>query len=216
MQSASVSLNPRLPPRAEPVSWGQELERSLREDRKLLLGLARSQLRDHQLAEDVVQEAALAAWKDVGRFEGRSSMRTWLVGILRFKILDALRERQRHAVWSSVDIEQEMADMNEEGWFDAHGRWAEAPQAWWHTKSHPGDSVQQQQLLRQLHVCLDRLPERSSQVFLMREYLGFDTAEIAQRTGLLPGNIRVILMRSRSVLRACLEWHLVNGLFDEV
>jgi RNA polymerase sigma-70 factor, ECF subfamily len=194
------------------VSWHQALEQSLRDDREFLLRLAHAQLRNPQEAADAVQDAALAAWQTIDRFEGRSSIRTWLVGILRFKILDVLRERQRHPTLPHDEVEQELQTLDSDLLFDDAGRWTEEPKTWWSVSDNPSDTLQQNQIMRLLQQCLNKLPEKTAHVFLMREYLGFETTEIAQRTGLQAGNIRIILMRARLALRTCLEWQMSQRL----
>lgn len=191
------------------MSWRPVLEQCLRDERRFLIRLAHSQLFDLEEAADVVQEMALAAWQAVDHFEGRSSIRTWLVSILRFKILDALRERQRQPTLSGTDVAQEMQALDGELLFDACGHWAEAPQTWWETDNNPSDTLQQKQTMQVLELCLDNLPKKTAHVFLMREYLGFETHEIADSTGLQMGHIRVILMRARLALRTCLEWRMI-------
>ncbi|WP_310626241.1 sigma-70 family RNA polymerase sigma factor [Limnohabitans sp.] len=190
------------------MSWHKALEQSLRDDRDFLLRLAHAQLRNPQEAADAVQDTALAAWQTIDRFEGRSSIRTWLVGILRFKILDVLRERQRHPTFKLNEIEQELQTLDSDLLFDDDGSWAEEPQAWWSTSDNPSETLQQNQMMRLLQQCLAKLPEKTVHVFLMREYLGFESPEIAQCTGLQTGNIRIILMRARLALRTCLEWQM--------
>lgn len=190
------------------MSWHKALEQSLRDDRNFLLRLAHAQLRNPQEAADAVQDTALAAWQTIDRFEGRSSIRTWLVGILRFKILDVLRERQRHPTLPHDEVAHELQALDSDLLFDDAGRWTEEPQAWWIASDNPSDTLQQNQMMQLLQRCLDKLPEKTAHVFLMREYLGFETPEIAQRTGLQAGNIRIILMRARLALRTCLEWQM--------
>lgn len=169
--------------------------------RSFLLRLARTQL-DEALAEDAVQETLLAAWTGSERFKGDSALRTWLVAILRFKIIDQIRGRQRHrgapgCSGGGLDT----PDDPFEALFDDDGRWLEAPQDW-----HPdvAEDVARSQLVRLLEECMKRLPVTTSRVFLMREYLGFEPIEIAEQTGLAAGNVRVILYRARMSLRSCL------------
>ena len=183
-----------------------ELEAILRKERGFLFRLARSQLRDDSTADDVVQDMALAAWQSIERFEKRSSIRSWLVGILRFKILDALREQHRQpASFSSLDVMQELQSLEDALLFDAQERWAEMPQVWWIETAGPSEALVQQQMMQFLELCLKNLPQRTAQIFLMREYLGFESPEIAARTGLQAGHVRVILLRARLALRSCLD-----------
>lgn len=200
--------------------WAAELKQALTTERGFLLRLAHGQLRNSQWAEDVVQEAALAAWQSIGVFEGRSTLRTWLVGILRFKILDALRSQHKHpealSQWASLagmhaaQLDDELNALEDGLLFDAQGRWHDQPLAWWDDTGEPDTALQQKQVLHHLQLCLDVLPQKSAQVFLMREYLGCQSSEIATHTGLQAGHIRVILMRTRLALRTCLEARLAT------
>lgn len=198
--------------------WAAELKQTLVSERGFLLRLAHGQLRNAQWAEDVVQEAALAAWQSMGVFEGRSTLRTWLVGILRFKILDALRTQQKQpaALYAlpglqAFELDEELNALEDNLLFDAQGRWCDQPLAWWDDTGEPDTALQQKQVLLHLQRCLDVLPQKSAQVFLLREYLGCDSAEIATHTGLQSGHIRVILMRTRLALRTCLETRLATA-----
>jgi RNA polymerase sigma-70 factor (ECF subfamily) len=174
-----------------------------------LLRLARAQLHDEQLADDVVQDAVLSAWQALEQFERRSSLRTWLVGILRFKILDALRDRNRQPInLSALTLDEELQSLEDDLLFDAQGRWREMPLLWGGAQSEPSEALYHKQGIQILKLCLQQLPEKTGQVFLMREYLGFDGAEVARQTGLQAGHVRVILMRARLALRSCLEWRM--------
>jgi RNA polymerase sigma-70 factor (ECF subfamily) len=192
-------------------SWTSELAKTFEQERGFLLRLAHAQLRDPAWADDVVQETALAAWQAVDGFEGRSTMRTWLVGILRFKILDALRQRQKHAInFSALELDSELQSLEDELLFDAHGRWRDIPQLWGKPEQDPVAMLQEKQGMALLQLCLQELPEKTAQIFLMREYLGLEGVEIAQKTGLQAGHVRVILLRARLALRTCLEWRMAG------
>lgn len=173
------------------------------------LRLAYSQLREQQDAADVVQEMSLAAWQAIDQFEGRSTIRTWLVGILRFKILDALRRRKGQPSFNGMDVDQEL-QMLDRALFDVNGRWVDEPQAWWEADSNLSETLQQKQTMQLLQACLEKLPEKTAHVFLMREYLGFESQEISHRTGLQMNHIRVIMMRARLALRTCLEFKMAG------
>src|SRR5258706_15012488 len=113
--------------------------------RPYLLRYALSQLRDGQLAEEAVQEALVSALESIGTFGGKSTLRTWLTSILRFKIIDL----QRRAVFDRAHLEPtDFADQGEdESWldelFDSTRHWRTPPQAW----SDPEAALEQRRFL---------------------------------------------------------------------
>ena len=96
----------------------------------------------------------------------------------------------------------------DEGLFDLQGCWSEMPDAWRHDEDAPADALQQSQTLQFLMLCLKGLPEKTARVFLMREYLGLDSNEITDQTGLKAGHVRIVLMRARLSLRTCMAWRM--------
>ena len=170
--------------------------------RPYLLRYALAQLRDGQLAEEAVQEALVAALESIGSFGGKSSLRTWLTSILRFKVIDL----QRRAVSERANVVlDEESESGEEGWldelFDSTGHWREAPQTW----SNPEAALEQRRFWEAFERCLGRLPAAGSRVFFKREVLGEETEAICKDEGITASNCWVILHRSRIALRACLE-----------
>lgn len=171
----------------------------LRDD---MLRFARLQLRDEHLAEDVVQEAMVAALDGEKRFAGRSAVKTWIFAILRNKIVDAIRHKSRSVNFSALLPEE--AEMNEA--FDALFR----PNAHWRPEEQPADwgdpeaALHQEQFWAVFEACLKHLPESTARVFMMREFLEFDTAEVCRELGISAGNCHVILHRARNGLRHCL------------
>jgi RNA polymerase sigma-70 factor, ECF subfamily len=171
--------------------------------RPYLLRYALAQLRDGELAEEAVQEALLAALESVATFGGRSSLRTWLTSILRFKVIDL----QRRAVSerAQVELTDFAANPDDEGWldelFDDTGHWRQAPQAW----SDPQAALEQRRFWEAFERCLDRLPAAGGRIFFKREILGDETEAICKDEGITASNCWVILHRSRLALRSCLE-----------
>ncbi len=171
--------------------------------RPYLLRYALAQLRDGQLAEEAVQEALLAALESLASFGGKSTLRTWLTSILRFKVIDL----QRRAVSERATLEPTdfAAGGEDEGWldelFDSTGHWRQAPQAW----SDPEAALEQRRFWEAFEHCLDRLPAAGGRVFFKREILGEETADICKDEGITASNCWVILHRARLALRACLE-----------
>ena len=152
------------------------------------------ELRNREAAEDAVQETLLAALAAEKSFAGRSNLRTWLTGILKHKIVDALRRSTRER-----PPEAELSTDDLDALFDASGHWREPPQPW------PEQALEQKAFIEALQKCLAALPERTGQVFLMREHLGFETGDICKELAITPTHCWVLLYRARMALRQCLE-----------
>lgn len=166
---------------------------------------ALARLRDEHLAEDAVQETLLAALQGSG-FAGQSSPRTWLTGILKHKIIDQFRRQQREVPLVAVeDVADDGPGMDE--FFKDDGHWAEPPQA----LSDPGNLVQQDQFLRILQSCLDRLPEKLARLFVMREVGEWENEEICKELEISPTNAWVMLYRARMGLRKCIEMNWLEA-----
>lgn len=162
------------------------------EERPYLIRYASLQLRDRHAAEDCVQETLVAALAGEASFGGRSNLRTWLTGILKHKIVDAIRRMSRDPV--------PLAEVAEfDALFDDTGHWDEPPAAW------PEDSLEQKQFFTVLEKCLAGLPAKTAQAFMMREHMGFETDEICQELAVTPTHCWVLLYRARMALRECLE-----------
>ena len=170
--------------------------------RPYLLRYALSQLRDGPLAEEAVQEALVSALESVGSFNGKSTLRTWLTSILRFKVIDL----QRRAVAERAQLQPvDAAEAEDETWldalFDETGHWRAPPQAW----SDPEAAFEQRRFWEVFEHCLDRLPQAGGRVFFQREILGEETEAICKAERITPSNCWVILHRARLALRSCLE-----------
>ena len=181
------------------------LENELAQLHKPLLRFAQLQLRNDSMAEDVVSETFLAVLEKPESFEGRSTLRTYATGILKFKIIDVLRKRGRE-----VHIEpQDDQSMDEalDALFAKDGHWREAPPAW----QQPEKSLEQQQFFEQLQVCVDRLPAKTGRVFMMREWLDKEVDEICTELDITANNCGVMLYRARMQLRDCLDRNWFAG-----
>jgi len=186
-----------------------ELNAELETLRPDLLRFARLQLRDAGAAEDAVQETMLAALLGSHRFESRSSYKTWLISILRNKIIDIIRGQSREIPASSLAADEAGDDLLTETLFDQRGHWQAAaqPGRW----ADPEASFEQRQFWSVFEACLDHLPEKTARVFMMREFLGFETDEICKETGISSSNCWVVLHRARMGLRTCLETRWFAG-----
>jgi RNA polymerase sigma-70 factor (ECF subfamily) len=168
--------------------------------RRYLLRVAELQLRDSDLAEDVVQETLVAALAAREGFSGRSSVKTWLTGILKHKIVDAIRQKQRQPVVSaSFDEETDLEEFDP--LFKDNGAW-EAPPADW---GDPENALSRREFMDVMELCLERLPANTARVFIMREVMELETDEICKELTITANNLWVILYRARMTLRHCLE-----------
>ena len=165
-----------------------------------LLRIASLQLRDRHLAEDVVQETLLAAIKSAGAYSGRATVRTWLVGILKFKVIDALRARSRAPVNAS-DLVAEVGTEDLDRLFDEAGTWLSKPREW----ADPSLGVRQREFDRVLKACLEGLPSRSAQAFVLREMFELEAEEVCRLVAVTRNHLNVLLYRARMSLRGCLD-----------
>lgn len=176
-------------------------EQQLAEHRGYLLKFARLQLRNETWAEDAVSETIVAALAKPQSFGNRSQLKTWLVGILKHKVIDIFRVNARTVV---LDIDPDMAPANDELdalVFKANGHFAQAPADW----GNPEQDLQSRQFFIVLEACADQLPAAMGRVFLMREWLELSSDEICKDLGLSATNLYVTLHRARLRLRECLE-----------
>ncbi len=177
--------------------------------RGYLVRFATAKLRDGDQAEEVVQEALLAALDGVGSFSGQSSLRTWLTSILKFKIIDFQRRViAERAHFSQAPDEDDSADPE---WmdrlFDDTGHWGQRLAEW----SNPDDALQQKQFFEVFERCMDKLPKAAGRVFFQREVMGIETDEICKEEGISASNCWVMLHRARLALRECLDRNWFQG-----
>jgi RNA polymerase sigma-70 factor (ECF subfamily) len=192
-------------PRAEPTS---DPGRWLDDYGDLLFGFAMARVRNHHVAEDLVQETLVAACKARDRFEGRSTERSWLVGILKNKLVDYFRKRGREQSFTDLDfLKDEMRDRFDEDlhWLVEKG---EGPTDW---SAKASDAVEQKEFWEAFHLCAGKLPPRIAQAFLMREVDGVGSDEICSTLSLTKANFWVMLHRARMALRQCLEEHWIKA-----
>jgi RNA polymerase sigma-70 factor (ECF subfamily) len=170
-----------------------------------LYRFALSRLRDPKTAEDVLQETFLAALQSLDRFEGRSSERTWLAGILKHKILDHFRRGGREVGLGDRD---EPPDFHPD-WFDEEGHWKldeNSPADW----ADPDRTLEQSRFWEAMGRCLGELPARTARAFALREIEDAETDAICKDLSITPTNLWVMLHRARMHLRRCLELHWIG------
>jgi RNA polymerase sigma-70 factor (ECF subfamily) len=172
--------------------------------RSQMFKFAKLQVSDSQLAEDAVQEAMISAYQNIDKFGRKSALKTWVFSILKNKLIDLLRKEKRHTAASQLE---EGSNLNGDELIDAlfmqNGHWQkhERPQKW----DQPEHGVENKHFWRVFDACLNALPEKYSRLFMMREFLEMDTAEICHNEELTVSNLNVTLYRARLRLRECLE-----------
>ncbi len=175
-------------------------EQLLVSNRPYLLRFARLQLRNDTWAEDAVSETVLAALAKPQTFDNRSQLKTWLVGILKHKVIDALRHHSRE-VSGLESTDEDDSDPLEYLGFKADGHFSQAPAEW----GNPEQQFSSRQFFEVLDACTNKLPASQGRLFLMREWLELSSEEICKELGLTPTNLYVQLHRARLRLRECLE-----------
>jgi len=168
-----------------------------------LYGYCMSRLYDEELAADLVQETMLAAWKNRASFKGDSTVRTWLTGILKHKIIDHIRKNIRQR-----QLTEESQDDPAAAWFDAGGKWLDAPQAWAAT---PESLYSDSQFRKVLDACIKKLPQKQRQVFLLRELSDLESSEVCKSCEVSATHLHVLMHRARLALRSCLELNWFGG-----
>jgi len=162
-----------------------------------LLRLASTFVPSRAVAEEVVQDAWLGVVKGIGRFEGRSSLKTWLFRIVVNRARSTGVRERRHI---SVDLGDEPAVSPDR--FDADGEWIDPP-APIVERAEERDAARQ--AAAKIAGYLPQLPEAQRQVVVMRDFEGLPATEVCSVLGISEGNQRVLLHRGRSRIRAMLE-----------
>jgi RNA polymerase sigma-70 factor (ECF subfamily) len=175
-----------------------------------LYNLAFSRLHDAQATEDVVQETFLAGLHGRSTFAGRSSERTWLVGILKNKIVDHLRRTFRDAPADDIDPDTVEPGLG----FHPTGEWT----GHWHPHKGPVEwgndpslSVQKREFWEILDRCMKKISPRLGSVFILHEIEEMPSGNICKELEITPTNLWVMLHRARRQLRHCLELNWIKG-----
>jgi len=177
-------------------------QRWVSEHGNVLFKYAMARMHNRDVAEDLVQEALLAALKSADSFKGNSTERTWLVGILKHKLLDHLRKAGRERPSDTLD------DRLEDEFFDDRGRWKIRPAKW---TVDPHEALKQEDFRLVFEKCLEEAPERLARVFVLRELDELESDEICKLLEVTSTNLWVMLHRARLKLRQCLELNWLGG-----
>jgi RNA polymerase sigma-70 factor (ECF subfamily) len=126
-------------------------------------------------------------------------VRTWLIGILKHKILDHFRKASREQAFTVSEDETGLDEFDE--LFLADGHYVDPPNAW----NNPEQALSQSEFFEVLEACMERLPKNTARVFKMREVMGLDMEEICRELSITANNCWVLIYRARMSLRECLE-----------
>jgi RNA polymerase sigma-70 factor (ECF subfamily) len=151
-----------------------------------------------ELAAELVQETFLEALRGWGRFAGRSSERTWLVGILKHRIVDHLRRTHAERAMSEESSSRPIDDPA----FDARGHWRAMPDSW---RGDPSSVLEAREFWDVFGACLSRLPRSLADAFFLREVDGLSAEETRELLKISAANLWTRLHRARSLLRDCLQ-----------
>lgn len=176
--------------------------------RSQMLKFATLQLRDTNQAEDAVQEALISAFKNCKSFNGKSAFKTWVFAILKNKVVDIIRGKSRYVAISDLqgdsDEQEDFSVL-----FEKSGHWKKEhkPSNW----GDPENCFENEQFWLIFESCLNKLPSHHAQPFMMREFIGLESAEICKELALSTSNLHVVLYRARMGLQKCLEKNWFKG-----
>jgi len=189
----------------EPEDSGSARQEELLAHGNVLFRYALARVGQRQTAEDLVQETLVTAIGKLPEFAGDSSLRTWLTGILRHKILDHYRWRQRHPA-DQPSASQESQASDDEPWFTSQGVWGADPNLGLEfLDGNPTELIERAQLRAALQLCIDHLPKRLHRVFVLRELEELEAEEVCSLAGIARESLAVLMYRARQSLRACLQ-----------
>ena len=168
-----------------------------------LFNYAVVRVNDSDLAKDLVQETFFAGLKSAKNFQGRASERTWLISILKRKVID--HYRKINSKKGQAEVRMNFYDDGE-----SEGSWIEerVPQSWDNASEK---AIENEELKVQLDICIDNLPEKYALVFRMKTIQEFETEEICKELGITSSNLWVIIHRARTQLRKCMEDNWFNN-----
>jgi RNA polymerase sigma-70 factor (TIGR02943 family) len=166
----------------------------------MLFHFAYSRVGKADVAEELVQDTFLAAIRTKKKFEGRSTEKTWLFSILKHKIIDHFRNKNRYVTKGNDENYAEITDQ----FFDKNGNWSipMRPAEW---NINPIDAYEQKEFLDVFYQCLSEVPARLADAFVYREIDGLSTEEICKVLNITTSNFWVMIYRARMILRRCID-----------
>ncbi|MEO6921006.1 MAG: sigma-70 family RNA polymerase sigma factor [Collimonas sp.] len=169
--------------------------------RPQLVRFAALQLRNDAQAEDAVSETIIAVLEHPDRFQQQSSFKTYVIGILKHKLLDQLRRGKRE-VQLNHDEDDDRSDAEMfDALFTSSGHAMAAVPSW----GNPDETLERKEFFDILQLCIDKLPAKTGRIFMMREWLELDTDAICKELDITAANAWVLLHRARTRLKECLQ-----------
>jgi RNA polymerase sigma-70 factor (ECF subfamily) len=174
----------------------------------LMLRIAQNYVRSRAVAEEVVQEAWLGVLTGIDRFEGRSSLKTWILRILVNRARTRGERESRTIPVSALEGDDESA-VDPDRFFSLDhprypGGWSAPPVPW------PEDALLARETLEQVKASIAKLPPRQQEVILLRDVEGWEPQDVSEALGVSDGNQRVLLHRARSKVRGDLERYMTG------
>jgi RNA polymerase sigma-70 factor (ECF subfamily) len=166
----------------------------------VLFRYALQRVRRRDVAEELVQETFLAALRAREGFAGQSSERTWLVGILRHKVVDHIRTASK----ARSQRQGRAEDVSLEEFFEKNGHWKNRPSDW---GSDPAGLLEKRDFWDVFEKCLSGLPRNLADTFVLHELEGRKPSEVCADLEISESNLWVRLHRTRLLLKECLEKH---------
>lgn len=151
---------------------------------------------NHEIAQDLISETFLAALKSKDNFKGEATERTWLIAILKRKIIDYYRKINSKKGKAEVRITYKSED--------SEGDWLEERASDPHDKTAE-DTMENEELGMAIHNCLDTLNERQAAIFKLKTIEDYDTEAICNEYNITASNLWVIIHRARTAMADCLE-----------
>jgi RNA polymerase sigma-70 factor (ECF subfamily) len=153
-------------------------------------------------AEDLVQETLLAALAAKSSFAGLSAERTWLIGILKHKLVDHLRKSLRQRPLSELQADDSLDPFNKSG------HWTVRVSKW---HGDPRQALENAEFRKVLAACMSKLPPRIAQVFWLREAESVSCSDLCKELEITPTNVWTMLYRARLRLQQCLSVNWFQG-----
>ncbi|MCK4748635.1 MAG: sigma-70 family RNA polymerase sigma factor [Bacteroidales bacterium] len=170
-----------------------------------LFNYAIVRVNDQEKAEDLVQETFLAGLKAMENFQGKSTERTWLISILKRKIIDTYRKQYSSRETSMGEFEQDISDgdfYRSEDPFQGH--WLEGKGPHSHSLMPEGE-IEREEIMRIIQQCISYLPPNLASAFIMKMIDEAESDEICKELDITPSNLWVMLHRARLKMRKCVE-----------